>query len=65
MAIACFRVQGLVDGAVRASTPAMAAGIRRVLAGLHREKAAPGVDAMLLRVYEPIIFRRALAETHA
>jgi len=48
----------LVEGAVRAATPAMAASIRRVLAGLHGEKAAPGVDAMLLRVYEPIIFRR-------
>ena len=48
-----------MDGAVRASTPAMAASVRRVLAGLHREKAAPGVDAMLLRVYEPIIFRCA------
>ena len=51
-------VQGLVEGSVRAATPAMAASIRRVLAGLHAEKAAPGVDAMLLRVYEPIIFRR-------
>ena len=52
-------VQGLVEGAVRAATPPMAASIRRVLAGLHSEKAAPGVDAMLLRVYEPIIFRHA------
>ena len=42
---------------MRASTPAMAASIRRVLEGVHKEKAAPGVDAMLLRVYEPIIFR--------
>ena len=46
-----------MEGATRAATPAMATNIRRVLSGLHSEKAAPGVDAMLLRVYEPIIFR--------
>ena len=50
-----------MEGCVRASRPAMGASIRRVLEGLHREKAAPGVDGMLLRLYEPILFRcRAL-----
>ena len=53
----CNLRQGLVEGAVRASSPAMGAAIRRVLDGLHREKADAGVDAMLLRLYEPILFR--------
>lgn len=52
-----------MEGAVRASTPAMGASIRRLLEGLHKEKGAPGVDAMLLRLYEPIIFRCDVVQT--
>jgi condensin-2 complex subunit G2 len=50
-------LQGLMQSAVLASTPAMGAAIRRVLGGLHTQKQAPGMDALLLRLYEPIIFR--------
>lgn len=53
----CCPLQGLMQAAVLASTPAMAAVIRRVLGGLHSQKQAAGVDALLLRLYEPIIFR--------
>jgi len=53
------QAQGLIQAATLASTPAMGAAIRRVLGGLHGQKQAPGVDAMLLRLYEPIIFRCA------
>lgn len=54
--------QGLMQAAMVASTPAMAAAIRRVLGGLHSQKAAPGVDAMLLHLYEPLIFRSLLPQ---
>lgn len=46
-----------MQAAMTASTPAMAAAIRRVLGGLHAQKMASGVDAMLLRLYEPLVFR--------
>ena len=48
-----------MQAAMTASTPAMAAAIRRVLGGLHAQKVASGVDAMLLRLYEPLVFRCA------
>ena len=51
--------QGLIQAATLASTPIMGAAIRRVLGSLHGQKQASGVDAMLLRLYEPIIFRCA------
>jgi condensin-2 complex subunit G2 len=50
-------VQGLMQSAVLASTPAMGAAIRRVLGGLHSQKQAPGMDPLLLRLHEPIVFR--------
>ena len=54
-------VQGLMEAAILASAPAMAAALRRVLGGLHAQKAQAGVDAMLLSLYEPILFRRLSA----
>jgi condensin-2 complex subunit G2 len=51
-------IQGLVESAVLASTPAVAAALRRGLGGLHAQKHQPGVDAALLALYEPILFRR-------
>lgn len=57
--------QGLMQAAVGASTEPMAAALRRVLDGFHREKAAPGVDALLLRLYRPILFRALSAANPA
>lgn len=54
-------VQALMEAAILASTPAMAASLRRVLHGLHSQKHQPGVDRMLLELYEPILFRRLSA----
>jgi len=51
-------IQELMEAAILASTPAMASALRRVLAGLHSQKHQPGVDRMLLELYEPILFRR-------
>jgi condensin-2 complex subunit G2 len=37
----------------------------QVLNGLHSEKRAAGVDAMLLRLYSPILFRAFAAHNSA
>lgn len=65
MYVACLRRQGLMQAAVLAATPAMAAALRRLLGGLHADKAAPGVDAMLLRLYRPLLFRGLAAANAA
>lgn len=54
-----------MQAAISASTQPMAAALRRVLDGFHREKAAPGVDALLLRLYRPILFRALAAANPA
>lgn len=46
-----------MEGAVGASTPRMASSLRKVLAAFHDQKAQPGVDAFLLRMWRPFIFR--------
>ena len=53
----CNRVQDLAQAAILASSPAMAAGLRKVLAGLHQHKASAAVDGLLYRLYCPILFR--------
>jgi hypothetical protein len=50
-------LQDLMQAALLASTPALAAALRQVLGGLHSQKRVAGVDAMLLRLYRPILFR--------
>lgn len=50
-------IQALMEAAIYASTQPMAAAVRRVLNGLHCQKHQPGVDRMLLELYEPILFR--------
>ena len=57
--------QGLMQAAVLAASPALAAALTRLLGGLHAEKAAPGVDALLLRLYRPILFRGLAAANAA
>jgi hypothetical protein len=43
----------------------MAANLRTVLNGFHAQKAHRGVDAMLLRLYEPVLFRALAAANPA
>ena len=50
-----------MQAAISASTQPMAAALRTVLNGFHQDKAAPGVDALLLRLYRPILFRALAA----
>jgi condensin-2 complex subunit G2 len=58
-------IQPLAEAALLASTPAMAAALRRVLRGLHAHKASAGVDAMLCEQYGPILYRRLRAANPA
>lgn len=46
-----------MSAAIHAATPALASSLRRLLNGLHSQKRLPGMDALLLRLYEPILFR--------
>jgi condensin-2 complex subunit G2 len=60
-------LQNLMNAALHGSGQALVANIRRVLGELHRSKRLGGagsVDAMLVRLYEPILFR-ALAAANA
>lgn len=50
-------LQSLIRSALRASSPALAASLRRVLDGLHSQRLTPGTDAMMLRLYHPLLFR--------
>lgn len=58
-ALVCV-LQNLMSAAIYASTQGLASNIRRVLAELHANKrlgATGSVDGMLVRLYEPILFR--------
>ena len=54
-----------MGAALHASMPSMAAALRRVLGPLHDAKSAPGVDTLLLRLYQPILFRALAAANPA
>ena len=54
-----------MEAALHASAASMAAALRRVLGPLHGAKSAPGVDALLLRLYQPILFRALAAANPA
>lgn len=58
-------LQSLIKNALRASSPALAASLRRVLDGLHSQRLTPGTDAMLLRLYHPLLFRDLAAANAA
>lgn len=58
-------IQDLMTAAIHAAAPDMAANLRAVLNGLHRQKACTGVDAMLCRLYEPILLRACTAPNAA
>lgn len=50
-------VQGLIDAAIHASTKPLAASIRRVLGGFIEQRATEGVEKLLFRLSEPLLFR--------
>lgn len=50
-------IQGLMQAAIVASSQALCGALRHVLRGLTMQKRIAGVDAMLLRLYQPILFR--------
>ncbi|GKU94886.1 hypothetical protein SLEP1_g8312 [Rubroshorea leprosula] len=50
-------LQGLVDGAIHARSEALAASIRRVLGGFINQRTTDGVEKLLFRLAEPVIFR--------
>lgn len=54
-------LQQLGQACISASTAAMASNIRSVLQGFHSKKSIAGVDGLLLRIYEPVLFRALAA----
>ena len=58
-------MQSLMKQALRVASPAVATSLRRVLHGLHQHKSVGATDAMLLRLYEPLLFRDLAAANPA
>ncbi|KAF5196392.1 Condensin-2 complex subunit g2 [Thalictrum thalictroides] len=50
-------LQGLVEGAIYASSESLAASVRRVLGGFVSQRTTDGVEKLLFRLTEPVIFR--------
>ncbi|MCO5567908.1 hypothetical protein L7F22_021604 [Adiantum nelumboides] len=50
-------VQGLIEGAVYASSKTLATSIRKVLVAFTSQRAQDGVETLLFRLQEPILFR--------
>nr|XP_011466696.1 PREDICTED: uncharacterized protein LOC101294960 isoform X2 [Fragaria vesca subsp. vesca] len=50
-------LQVLIEGAVHASSGSFAASIRRVLGGFINQRTTAGVEKLLFRLSEPVIFR--------
>ncbi|XP_031261940.1 uncharacterized protein LOC116120144 [Pistacia vera] len=50
-------LQGLVEGAIHGSSREFAASIRRVLGGFISQRTTHGVEKMLFKLAEPVIFR--------
>ncbi|KAF7130526.1 hypothetical protein RHSIM_Rhsim10G0100700 [Rhododendron simsii] len=50
-------LQGLIEGAIHASSDSLAASIRRVLGGFIAQRTVDGVEKLLFRLAEPVIFR--------
>lgn len=50
-------LQDLISCAVHVQNEAVVSGLRKVLRHIHEQKKQKGVDEMLLRLYEPIIWR--------
>jgi condensin-2 complex subunit G2 len=54
-------IQPLMQAAILAATPALYVSLRRVLSALHEQKSTRGVDALLHKLYEPILWRHLKA----
>eukprot|EP01018_Ginkgo_biloba_P001403 Gb_28704 [translate_table: standard] len=50
-------IQGLVEGAIYASSKTLASSIRKVLGGFISQRTQDGVETFLYRLQEPILFR--------
>ncbi|KAI9165606.1 hypothetical protein LWI28_017258 [Acer negundo] len=50
-------LQGLVEGAIHASSKGLAASVRRVLGGFISQRTIDGVEKLLFKLAEPVIFR--------
>ncbi|RRT35101.1 hypothetical protein B296_00046985, partial [Ensete ventricosum] len=50
-------LQGLIEGAIHASSKLLAASVRRVLGGFVEQRMTVGVEKLLLRLVEPVLFR--------
>lgn len=50
-------MQGLVEGAIYASSKTLASSIRKVLGGFISQRTQDGVEAFLYRLQEPVLFR--------
>ncbi|KAK1588054.1 hypothetical protein Q3G72_019459 [Acer saccharum] len=50
-------LQGLVEGAIHASSKGFAASVRRVLGGFINQRTIDGVEKLLFKLAEPVIFR--------
>uniref|UniRef100_A0A803N4D1 Condensin-2 complex subunit G2 n=2 Tax=Chenopodium quinoa TaxID=63459 RepID=A0A803N4D1_CHEQI len=50
-------LQGLIDSATFASSASLAASVRRVLGGFINQRTTDGVEKILFRLAEPVIFR--------
>ncbi|KAJ0963421.1 hypothetical protein J5N97_028543 [Dioscorea zingiberensis] len=50
-------LQGLIEGAIHASSRPLAASVRRVLGGFVQQRAVDGVEKLLFRLAEPVLFR--------
>ncbi|XAR51362.1 hypothetical protein NMG60_11005964 [Bertholletia excelsa] len=50
-------LQGLIEGAIHAGSATFAASIRKVLGGFINQRTTDGVEKLLFRLAEPVIFR--------
>lgn len=50
-------LQGLIEGAIHARSSLLAASIRRILGGFISQRATDGVEKLLFRLAEPVLFR--------
>ncbi|KAJ7952761.1 putative Condensin-2 complex subunit G2 [Quillaja saponaria] len=50
-------LQDLIEGAIHASSPAFAASIRKVLGAFINQRTTTGVEKLLFRLAEPVMFR--------
>ena len=54
-----------MQSCILAKSSALSAALRRVLNGFHSQKSQAKVDSVLLRLYEPILFRCLSASNNA